>query len=36
VSRMGRESATSRGGGWDEMLWALRTRVDRMLGRSPA
>ena len=36
VSRMGRESATSRGGGWDEMLWALRTRIDRILGRSPA
>jgi lipopolysaccharide export system permease protein len=34
VSRMGTESATMRGGGWDELLWTLRSRLGRF-GRSP-
>ena len=36
VSRMGRESSNSRGGGWDELLWSLRAQTDRILRRSPA
>ena len=36
VIRMGRESGNSRGGGWDEVLWTIRSRAERLLRRSPA
>jgi lipopolysaccharide export system permease protein len=29
VARMGRETATSRGGGWDELLWTIRSGASR-------
>jgi lipopolysaccharide export system permease protein len=34
VSRMGRETATTRGGGWEELLWSVRSGFRRMLGRT--
>ena len=36
VARMGRETATMRGGGWDDLLWSLRSKLDRLLRRAPA
>jgi len=32
---MGRESATSRGGGWEDIWWSIRTRVLRLFGGGP-
>jgi lipopolysaccharide export system permease protein len=29
VARMGRETATSRGGGWEELLWSIRSGASR-------
>ena len=34
LSRMGRESATTRGGGWDELVWTVRSRFERLRGRA--
>ncbi len=33
-SRMGRESASMRGGGWDELLWTVQTWFNRIFRRS--
>lgn len=33
VRSMGRETATMRGGGWDDLWWAVRTGVARLFGR---
>ena len=32
VKNMGKETATMRGGGWDDLLWRLRSRWKRPLG----
>ena len=34
--RMGRESATTRGGGWDDLLFSLRSWLERRSGRGDA
>ena len=34
ASRMGRESASMRGGGWDELLWTVQTWFKRVFRRS--
>lgn len=36
VRRMGRETATPRGGGWEDLLWSVRSYVERLAGRSAA
>ena len=33
ASRMGREAATMRGGGWDDLFWTLRAFVGRVVRR---
>ena len=35
VRRMGREAATMRGGGWDDLLWTLRGGLERVFRRAP-
>ena len=34
ASRMGRESASMRGGGWDELVWSVRSWIGRVFRRS--
>ena len=34
VGRMGREAATMRGGGWEDLLWSVRSKLDRLLRRA--
>src|SRR5690606_24031481 len=34
LSRIGRESSTSRGGGWDDLLYTLRTLFSRRTARA--
>lgn len=36
VGRMGREAATNRGGGWDDLLWTLAKPLRRLRGRPAA
>ncbi len=36
VSRMGRESASQRGGGWDDLIWTVRKSVGSLFRRKPA
>jgi lipopolysaccharide export system permease protein len=36
VSRMGRESASQRGGGWDDLIWTFRKAVGSLFRRKPA
>jgi lipopolysaccharide export system permease protein len=36
VRRMGRETATMRGGGWDDLLWSVRSGLERLVGRARA
>ena len=33
AGRMGQEAATMRGGGWDNLLWGMRARVERGMRR---
>jgi hypothetical protein len=36
VKNMGKETATMRGGGWDDLLWTMRSFLGRLFRRRRA